>query len=134
MAVIADPDGADASDSALRPVATRGRPEPSIKTLLVAAIPAIVIGLLIRAWVVRSPLLAMNSDEALTGLQTWEVLDGRFRLIVAGNDYGATTETYLFAPILAIWSGVWPLRVMSVLLSAVGLMPCIDWPPHSWAG
>jgi len=119
MVVIADPDGSDAGDSALRPTATPERREPSIRTLLIAALPAIVIGLLIRAWVMRSPLLAMNSDEALTGLQSWEVLDGRFRLIVAGNDYGATTETYLFAPILAIWSGVWPLRVLPALLSIV---------------
>jgi len=119
MAVLAGPDGPDASDSAIRPATPRGHPEPSIRRLLTAAIPAIVIGLLIRAWVMRSPLLAMNSDEALTGLQSWEVLDGRFRLIVAGNDYGATTETYLFAPILAIWGGVWPLRVMPALLSVV---------------
>jgi hypothetical protein len=119
MAVIADPEGPDAGDSALRSSATRGGPEPSIRTVLLAALPAILIGLLIRAWVMRSPLLAMNSDEALTGLQSWEVQGGRFRLIVAGNDYGATTETYFFAPILAIWSGVWPLRVMSALLSVV---------------
>jgi hypothetical protein len=118
MAVIADPDGSDApNDAAVRPTPARRYSEPSFRTVLLAALPAIMIGLLIRAWVMRSALLAMNSDEALTGLQSWEVLSGRFRLIVAGNDYGATTETYLFAPILAIWSGVWPLRVMSALLS-----------------
>ena len=26
---------------------------------------------------------------------------------MAGNDYGSTTETYLLAPILAFWTGVW---------------------------
>lgn len=121
MPVIADPDSSDAPHaSTVRFAPSSGKAhEPSVRTLLIAALPAIVIGLLIRAWVMRSPLLAMNSDEALTGLQTWEVLDGRFRLIVAGNDYGATTETYLFAPILAIFSGVWPLRVMSGVLSVV---------------
>jgi hypothetical protein len=119
MAVIADPDGSGAGESVRGPAASRPRTEPSSRVLLLAALPAIITGLLIRAWVMRSPLLAMNSDEALTGLQSWEVLDGRFRLIVAGNDYGATTESYLFAPILAIWSGAWPLRVMSALLSVL---------------
>ena len=39
--------------------------------------------------------------------------------MVAGNDYGSTTETYLFAPFLAFWGGVWPLRVLPVALYAV---------------
>src|SRR5450755_423863 len=89
----------------------------STQTLLLATLPAVIVGLLIRAWVMRSPLLALNSDEAITGLQAFEVLHGRFRLVVAGNDYGATTETYLIAPLLTFWTGVWPLRVMSALLS-----------------
>lgn len=91
----------------------------STQTLLLATLPAVIVGLLIRAWVMRSPLLALNSDEAITGLQAFEVLHGRFRLVVAGNDYGATTETYLIAPLLTFWTGVWPLRVMSALLSVV---------------
>ena len=39
--------------------------------------------------------------------------------MVAGNDYGSTTETYLLAPFLAFWSGVWPLRILMIVLSAV---------------
>ncbi len=40
-------------------------------------------------------------------------------MVVAGNDYGATTETYLFAPFLAFWTGVLPLRILPIALSAV---------------
>ena len=91
----------------------------SARTLLLACLPAIVVGLVIRVWVMHTSLLSLNSDEGITGLQAFEVLDGRFRLVVAGNEYGATTESYLMAPILTFWTGVWPLRVMATALSAV---------------
>jgi len=61
----------------------------------------------------------LNSDEAVTGLQAYEVLHGKFSLVVGGNQYGSATEAYLLAPILAFWTGIWPIRTMSVLLSAV---------------
>ena len=67
----------------------------------------------------RTSLSALNADEGITGLQAFDVLKGHFRLIVAGNDYGGTTETYLFAPFLAVWTGVWPLRILPILLFAV---------------
>jgi len=89
------------------------------RKLLVAAIPAVLIGLLIRAWLLRSALLPFNADEAITGLQAIDVLNGTFRLVVAGNQYGSTTESYLFAPLLLVWSGPWPLRVGTILLSVV---------------
>ena len=98
--------------------------------LVVAAIPAVVMGVLIRVWVMHSPLLSLNADEAITGLQALEVLNGRFRLVVAGNQYGSTTESYLFAPLLAVWSGPWPLRVGATLLSvaAAGALFCLARP------
>ena len=67
----------------------------------------------------HTSLVPLNADEGVTGLQAYEVLRGKFRLIVAGNDYGSTTETYLIAPFLAFWSGVWPLRIVPIALSAV---------------
>ena len=106
MPVIADPEPAR-------------REGVSTRILLLACLPAVVVGLLVRAWLTRTSLSALNSDEGVTGLQTFEVLSGRFRLVVAGNEYGSTTETYLFAPFLAFWTGVGPLRVLPVLLSAV---------------
>lgn len=102
-------------------VLTRDRPTwlLSPRNLLLACLPAIVIGLLIRVWVMHTSLLSLNSDEGITGLQAFEVLSGRFRLVVAGNEYGATTESYLMAPILTFWTGVWPLRVMATALSGL---------------
>lgn len=89
------------------------RPDRIGRDLLVAAIPALVLGLLIRLWIGHTPLLTANSDEALVGLQAREVLHGTFRLMVAGNDYGSTTESYLMAPLLTVTSGTWPLRLLA---------------------
>ncbi len=63
--------------------------------------------------------MGLNSDEAFTGLQAYEVLRGHLSLVPSGNGYGATTEAYLLAPLLATWTGVWPLRLLATLLSAV---------------
>lgn len=121
MPLIDDPERSgqpDAGDH--RSVLTRDRPSwLSTRNLLLACLPAIAVGLLIRVWVMHTALLSLNADEGITGLQAFEVLDGRFRLVVAGNEYGATTESYLMAPILSFWTGVWPLRVMATALSAV---------------
>ncbi len=106
MPVIADPE----SDR---------RAGESTRTLMLACLPAVAIGLLIRVWLMRTSLSTLNADEGITGLQAFDVLKGQFRLIVAGNDYGSTTESYLLAPFLAIWTGVWPLRILPILLSAV---------------
>nr|WP_294692712.1 hypothetical protein [uncultured Friedmanniella sp.] len=91
----------------------------STRILLLACLPAAALGLAVRVWLMRTSLSALNSDEAVTGLQAFEVLGGRFRAVVAGNEYGSTTETYLFAPVLALWTGVGPLRMLPVLLSVV---------------
>lgn len=106
MSVIADPE----SDR---------RAGVSTRTMLLACLPAVAMGVVIRAWLMHTSLAALNADEGVTGLQAYGVLRGDFRLMVAGNDYGSTTETYLFAPFLAFWSGVWPLRILPIALSAV---------------
>ena len=91
----------------------------STRTLLLACLPAVAVGLLVRVWLMRTSLSSFNADEGITGLQAFEVLSGHFRTVVAGNEYGSTTETYLFAPFLAFWTGVWPLRILPIVLSGV---------------
>ena len=89
------------------------------RVLLLACLPAVAVGVLIRLWLLHTSLVPLNADEGVTGLQASEVLRGKFRLMVAGNDYGASTETYLIAPLLAFWGGVWPLRFVPAVLSVV---------------
>src|SRR6476620_3709870 len=90
----------------------------STRKLLLACLPAVAIGVLIRVWLMHTSLVPVNADAGVTGLQAYAVLRGKFRLIVAGNEYGSTTETYLIAPFLAFWGGVWPLRIVPIALSA----------------
>ena len=121
MPVIADPESGrrgGASTLTLPPESGR-RGRVSSRILLLACLPAVAVGLLIRVWLMRTSLSALNADEAVTGLQALEILGGHFRIVVAGNEYGSTTETYLLAPFLAFWTGVGPLRILPIVLSAV---------------
>ena len=99
----------------------------STRRLLLACLPAVAIGMLIRIWLMHTTLVPVNADEGVTGLQAYEVLRGRFRLIVAGNEYGSTTETYLIAPFLAFWGGVWPLGSCRSLCQRWPAMRCTGW-------
>jgi hypothetical protein len=126
MPVIADPDQSDSDGSATggrsagaAVLTTGNRTAKAGRILLLAALPAVVVGLLIRVWAMHTSLLSLNSDEAITGLQGLEVLGGNLRTVVAGNEYGSTTESYLVAPLLTFWTGSAPLRLMAVVLSAV---------------
>jgi hypothetical protein len=58
----------------------------STRILLLACLPAVAVGLLIRVWLTRTSLSTLNADEGITGLQAFDVLRGHFRLVVAGND------------------------------------------------
>lgn len=92
-------------------------PQPPARLVLLACLPALLLGLFIRIWVSWSPLMVLTSDEAFTGIQALRILQGQLRTVPDGNDYGATTETYLLAPLLTVWHGVWPLRLVALLLS-----------------
>lgn len=84
---------------------------------MLAAVPAVIVGLVIRAWVMHTSLLSLNSDEAVTALHGLQVLEGQFRTVVGGNDYGATTESFLIAPVLVVWGGPWAIRILATLVS-----------------
>src|SRR4030095_16922792 len=79
----------------------------STRKLLLACLPAVAIGVLIRVWLMRTSLVPLNADEGVTGLQAYEVLRGNFRLIVAGNDYGSTTQTSPVWAFSAVLVGGW---------------------------
>lgn len=94
-------------------------PPTASRTLVWACVPAVLLGMAIRGWVIRTPWTALNSDEAFTGLQAYGVLRGHLAFVPGGNDYGATTEAYLLAPLLTMWGGPGPLRLVALLLSVV---------------
>lgn len=56
----------------------------------------LILGILLRVWVLRSPAGWLNGDEAITGLVARSINRRHFPVLVPGNSYGATTEAYLF--------------------------------------
>lgn len=72
----------------------------------IAIIAAIAIaGVVVRALVVRSARGVLNADEAYTGIEAYEVLAGRFPVVLGGTSYTAVFEAYLYAPIAAVIGG-----------------------------
>jgi hypothetical protein len=79
-----------------------------------------VLGLVLRAWVLRSPVGVLGADEAYTGLQSLGVLDGRFPVVIDGNRYGAALDGYLLAfPLASFGPNIVLLKSISVVFWAV---------------
>jgi hypothetical protein len=76
----------------------------------------IAVGVVLRLWVMTSPLGTLSADEAYTGLQARAILDGRFPVVIDGMTYTAVFESYLFAPFVAVFGlHVVPLKWLSTL-------------------
>jgi len=69
---------------------------------LFAVVATLALGIGVRAFILRSSLGVLNSDEVTTGLMAQEVLRGRTPLVLAGQNYSGTLEAYLYAPLHAI--------------------------------
>ncbi|MGH2628486.1 MAG: hypothetical protein ACRDHY_17755, partial [Anaerolineales bacterium] len=83
---------------------------------LAAAVVALV-GLAARVWVAAA--LPLSADEAITGLMSKDVLRGELWWLVAGNAYGGTAESFLAAPLLALFpASEAALRGVSIALWA----------------
>jgi hypothetical protein len=88
-----------------------------IGALPIAIALVAAVGLAARVWVASS--LPLNGDEALTGLMAKDVLRGEPWWLLAGNAYGGTAETFLAAPLLALFpASTAVLRSVSIALWA----------------
>ena len=61
------------------------------------------IGIALRWWALSSPLGFLNADEAYTGLQAARILDGDIPIVMRGFGYTATLESYVLAPVVAVF-------------------------------
>ena len=75
------------------------RHRPAVVAVIVAAL---VVGLVVRWLVLRSPAGIITADEAYTGIQSFEILSGRFPVVLGGTTYTLPLESYLYAPIAAL--------------------------------
>ncbi len=93
-----------------------------VRDASVVLLPAAALSVALHLWAVMSSVGRVNSDEAMTGLQAYNVLEGHFASVVEGNDYGGTLESYLLAPVLLVSSGTVALKLVPIVLSfAAGL-------------
>jgi hypothetical protein len=93
----------------------RGR----VSAALVILLPSAALSLALHLWAVMSPAAPVNADEAITGLQAYNVLQGHLSPIVEGNDYGGALESYLLAPLLLTTGGTVAIKLVPILLSFV---------------
>ena len=78
----------------------RSRHAPAV---LVLALLGLVGGLLLRLFVLRSRLNATDSDEAIIGLIGLRALDGHVDVLFWGQAYGGTIESFVVAPLFAVF-------------------------------
>ncbi len=100
--------------------ATSSAERPGTLQLLLTpwTLAVVVVGLVIRLWVLYTPLGQLIADEAYTGLQSAAVLDGRFPVVIDGLTYTAPIDSYLLAPVTAVFG-------QDVLL--LKLFPSLAW-------
>lgn len=79
-----------------------------------------VVGLFVRWWIVHSRQGALNADEAFTGLQAMRIVDGDVPVVLEGQAYTAVFDSYLLAPVLAVFGpSVLILKWLPVLWWAI---------------
>jgi len=88
---------------------------------VVAAIAAIgMVGVVARVLVLRSPAGDLNADEAYTGIESFEVLAGRFPVVLGGTAYTAVFEAYLYAPVVVVFgASITTLKVVPMVFWAL---------------
>jgi len=88
----------------------------SLRTRVALAALIGVVGLAVRLWLLGTPAGALNADEAYTGLQALAILDGDLPVVIGGAGYTAVLDSYLFAPVVALFGAhVVPLKLLSGL-------------------
>jgi predicted membrane-bound mannosyltransferase len=116
--------GDRAASAAVPPRTARWRvqpPEGGLHPLHLAAI--VLAGIVLRAYVLQSPIGAMDADEATSALVSRQVLDGTFPAFIRPLEHGGTLLAYLRAPVLALF-GPSPL-VMKLVEVAVYAVACM---------
>jgi hypothetical protein len=89
----------------------------AISAATVAA--AVLVGMLLRAWVLSSDLGVLDSDEAIIGLMARHALDGEVSALVWLSPYGGSHESLLAAAVFAVaGSSVLALKLTSIAFFA----------------
>lgn len=88
----------------------------SARGLVIATLAA---GLMIRVWMLLTPLGALDSDEAIVGLMARHVLTGELPAMYWGQAYGGSHDALLAALLFVVFgSGTLALKLVPIALSA----------------
>jgi hypothetical protein len=91
----------------------------SRRTLLLVAVAGAAVGTALRVWAVLLPQGALDADEAVVGLMTRGILHGTLPVFFPGQGYGGTQESFLAAPVVALFGlHTWTIRIVVVALWA----------------
>ncbi len=91
----------------------------SRRALLIVAACGAAAGIAFRVWAALLPQGALDADEAVVGLLTRGILHGTFPVFFPGQGYGGTQESFLAAPVVAVFGlETWAIRIVVVLLWA----------------
>ena len=73
--------------------------------------------------ILRSSLGALNADEAYTGVQAFEILDGHLPVVIGGTVYTAVVESYVYVPIVALFGAhILLLKLVAVMFWAIAAL------------
>ena len=101
----------------VRPVISRLRSIRWADVVIMAVV--VIVGVALRWHLLGSDRGDLLADEAFTGLLSAEILDGYLPVMIAGIGYTAPVESYLYAPMAAMFGLSFPL---------LKLVPVVLWP------
>jgi hypothetical protein len=88
-------------------------------------VAAVVAGLVVRGWVLSTPLGRVDSDEAVTGLMARHFLRGEWTTFYWGSYYGGPIESIFAAPLTAVCNSGLVMKALTTLL--YGLAAVLTW-------
>ena len=92
--------------------------------VVAGVVVAVVLAGVVARWLIlRSSLGALNADEAYTGVQAFEILDGHLPVVIGGTVYTAVVESYVYAPIAALFGAdILHLKLVAVAFWAIAAL------------
>jgi Dolichyl-phosphate-mannose-protein mannosyltransferase len=95
----------------------------SRRGLVALAVAGAAGGIVLRVWLLLSPLGALDADEAVVGLLAKGILHGTLPVFFPGQGYGGTQEEFLTAPLVALFGlSTATIRVVPLALWAASAL------------
>jgi hypothetical protein len=94
--------------------------------LLAFALVGTAAGIAFRVWALVLPQGALDADEAVVGLMTRGILHGTLPVFFPGQGYGGTQESFLAAPLVAVF-GLKAAAIRAVVVALWAASAILVW-------